>query len=249
MSIWDGFDWVVWHKRHSMVTLLGHEVWNLVISHFFKEYIVLTLLHVSISWFKKRVTKFTSTIFPLSKFLKMLFESCQFLCCWAALQSLCWSLFKCWTVELHWFQGIQGLTEVRWLAVLLSSIISLEEHMDLHDPISNLFRLDEPSQNVNLVHILHSQVGSSTSPSGLLCQNLLSTSAGKSFSTSVFLDISSPERAYSSPLQSEWTTVSSAWFSLLLPNSFTEMAPISLTLTHSSAPWSTPTVLSSASWP
>ena len=158
------------------------------------------------------VTKFISNIFRLSKYSRMLFESCRFLCCWAALHSLCWSLFNCWTVEfLHWFQRKQGLTEARWLTVLLSSIISLEEHiyilydyppfppptttptptphpqvrghylnsLDLHDQNSNLFRLDEPSQNVNLVHILRSQEGSSASPGGLLCQSLLSTSAGR----------------------------------------------------------------------
>ena len=35
--IWCGLDKVLWHKCHSMVTLLGHKVWNLVISHFAKN--------------------------------------------------------------------------------------------------------------------------------------------------------------------------------------------------------------------
>ena len=136
-------------------------------------------------WRECRVTKFTSNSFPLSKYSRMLSESCRFLCCWAALQSLCWSLFNYWTVELlHWLQRIQGLTEARWLAVLLSSIINLEEHIYiLYDyppppcklggitlivwtcmtqfPTCSDLMIDEPSQNVNLVHILHSQEGSS----------------------------------------------------------------------------------------
>ena len=108
MSIWCGLDRVVWHKRHSMVTLLGHGVWNPVISH---------SLNNILSWLccmstvpdlcatmpistECRVTKFISNIFPLSKYSRMLFESRRFLCCWAAVQSLCWSLFNCWTSSL-----------------------------------------------------------------------------------------------------------------------------------------------------
>ena len=148
-----------------------------------------------------RVTTFTSNIISLSKYSRILIESCLFLCCWAALQSLCWSLFQqTWTFEIiHWLQCIQGLTEAMWLTVLLSSIISLGVHihlfgrlcpslqvrghflhsLDLYDPISNPFRLYKSSQNVNPVYILHFEEGSSASPHGLLCKSLLSTSTGR----------------------------------------------------------------------
>ena len=140
-----------------------------------------------------RVTKFTSNIFryPSIRGCYLSFSAVE------QHYSLCVGHFS--TVELlHWYQRIQGSTEARWLAVLLSSIISLEEHIYiLYDSPSptptacklvaialmvawpNLFRHDEPSQNVNLFHILHSQEGRSAAPGGLLCQSLLSTSAGR----------------------------------------------------------------------
>ena len=106
---WCGLDRVVWHKCHSMVTLLGHKVWNLVISHFLRIscpnfascqhsmiYVQQCQYQENVEW----VTKFTSTIFPLPKYSMILFESCLFLCCRAALQSLCWSLFNCWNSSL-----------------------------------------------------------------------------------------------------------------------------------------------------
>ena len=61
--------------------------------------------------------------------------------------------------------------------------------LEMHDPISSPFKHDELSQNVNPVHILHSQDGNSASPHGLLCQSLLSKSAAKELFTSVFPDI------------------------------------------------------------
>ena len=92
-----------------MVTLLGHKVWNLVISHFLRIscpnfaacqhsliYVQQCQYQENVKW----VTKFTSNIFPLSKYSMILYESCLFLCCRAALQSLCWSLFNCWNSSL-----------------------------------------------------------------------------------------------------------------------------------------------------
>ena len=56
----------------------------------------------------------------------------------------------------------------------------------MHDPISSPFKNNELLQNVNPVHILHSQDGSSASHHGLLRQSLLSKSADKKLFTSLF---------------------------------------------------------------
>ena len=92
-----------------MVTLLGHKVWNLVISHFLRisypnfaacqhslMYVQQCQNHENVEW----VTKFTSNIFRLSKYSMIFFESCLFLYCRAALQSLCCSLLNCWNSSL-----------------------------------------------------------------------------------------------------------------------------------------------------
>ena len=207
--IWCGFDRVVWHKCHSMVTLLGHKVWNLVISNFFQEYLS-QLCCMSTSpdlWATKpisrecKVTKFTSNNFQLSKYWRILFESCLFLCCWPAIPPLHWSLFQllnCWNSSLISAHTGLNRSQVNCCPVLIHhkpgcthkrvlydyappspSYGHFLHSLDLHDPIPNPFRLDESSQKVNPVHILHSQEGSSASPGGLLCQSLLSRSAGR----------------------------------------------------------------------
>ena len=58
-------------------------------------------------------------------------------------------------------------------------------NLEMHDPISSPFKHNESFQNVNPVHILHSQDGSSALPHGLLCQSLLSKFADKELFTCV----------------------------------------------------------------
>ena len=135
---------------------------------------------------------------------RILFESCVFLRCWAALLSLCWSLFQllnCWNSSLISAQTGFNRSQVICCTlvihhkpggthkyILYDYAMQVRGHYlhDLRDQITNLFRLYELSQNVNTAHIVHSQLDSSASPGELLCQSLLSTSVDRWFSTSVF---------------------------------------------------------------
>ena len=79
--------------------------------------------------------------------------------------------------------------------IILCASLQVRGHflhsLDLQDPISSPLRLDESSQNVSPVHILHSQEGSYAPSHGFVCQSPLSTSEGIWLLTSVFPDIRS----------------------------------------------------------
>ena len=202
-----------------MVTLLGHEEWNFVISHFSRIFCPNcaacqhSLIYVQECQYQENVEwQSLSQIFPAIQVSEDLI--------WVMYVSLLLSgttvfvlitFFNCWTVEiLHWFQRIYiGFNRSKVTCstfvihrkpggthtYILYDYAPLPNHpptpdhlysLDLHDPISNLFRLGESSPNVHLVHILHSREDSSASLGELLYQSLLSTSVGRWFSTSVF---------------------------------------------------------------
>ena len=196
-----------WQGSLTQASQHGNSSWSRSLKpcdqSLFKEYLVLTLLHVNIPWFmcnnanikRMQSDKVDLKYFPAIQVFKdvtWVMSVSLLLSSTTVFVLVTFQLLNCWTSSL--ISAHTGLAEARWLAVLLSSIISPEEHiyilydyppphplqvrghylnsLDLHDTISNLFRLDEPPQNVNLVHILHSQEGSSASPGGLLCQSL-----------------------------------------------------------------------------